>query len=149
MARCSESHSEIARKILRKLEKAAIQAHIHNEAATGSIYIRFEDARIGSVRISDHEGIERYKYKWNVRTDKKFRINKQLHGWQRDGETFRFYCTPANLNRIVEEIIDRASQVKTSEWKKEYPPKIGMQSNYETEMSRRISELRAKVRKNT
>ncbi len=42
-------------------------AYVRNEAVTtDSIYIKFEKARIGSLRISDHGGRPKYAYRWNL-----------------------------------------------------------------------------------
>ena len=31
-----------------------------------SVYIKFEDERLRSLRISDHKGKRKYPYKWNI-----------------------------------------------------------------------------------
>ena len=38
-------------------------------AETGSIYMKFPHWALGSIRIGNHPGIERYKFKWSVRID--------------------------------------------------------------------------------
>lgn len=50
-----------------------IGAEVRNESVTtDSIYVRFEDSRIGQLRIADHKGKrdrkgrEKYRYKWNL-----------------------------------------------------------------------------------
>lgn len=47
-------------------ELADVGAYGYHEALTGSRYIRFEDSRIGSIRIADHNGRPRYAYRWNL-----------------------------------------------------------------------------------
>ena len=129
-----------------KLSKEGIPAYIHSEARTGSVYIRFEDARIGSVRIADHPGIEKYRYKWNVRTDREFRQKEEEHGWKQDDNTWRLFCTPETRDQIIQAIKDRNTKIE----KGDAPPRYGYpekvcKSNYKAEMDRRLSELRAKV----
>ena len=46
-----------------------LRPYIYYKAATGSIYIKFKDKRLLSLRIGDHRGREKYKYKWNLRKD--------------------------------------------------------------------------------
>lgn len=41
----------------------------HKSTSTSSIYIKFLDERIGSIRVGDHNGIEKYRYRWNLRKD--------------------------------------------------------------------------------
>jgi len=43
----------------------------HKATSTNSIYIKFLDERIGSIRIGDHNGIGKYRYRWNLRRDLK------------------------------------------------------------------------------
>lgn len=54
--------------LIRELGSRGIRAEIWQDAGA-SVYLRFDDARLGSVRLSNHEGRERYEYRWNLRTD--------------------------------------------------------------------------------
>ncbi len=51
-------------KVLEDLKP--LGAYSYYSAATGSQYIKFEDPRLGSLRIGDHKGREKYRYKWNL-----------------------------------------------------------------------------------
>jgi len=43
---------------------------LHNAAVHGSQYVKFASHhKVGSLRISDHEGRAKYHYKWNLRAD--------------------------------------------------------------------------------
>lgn len=43
---------------------------LNNEAVTtNSIYLKFEDTKLGSIRISDHTGKSKYAYKLNIDSD--------------------------------------------------------------------------------
>lgn len=57
-----------AEKMIRELSSRGIRAEIWHDAGK-SVYLRMDDARLGSIRISDHEGREKYEYRWNMRAD--------------------------------------------------------------------------------
>ena len=119
------TNKDIGRKIVTMLLSEDIQAYIYHVATTGSVYIRFEDPRMGSIRIGGHEGRSNYSYKFNVRIDK----NKL--GWEKDRrDIWRFYCRPDQLTHLIEAIKRRAETVaswpedkyggyKTPDFKKE------------------------------
>ena len=46
-----------------------IDLNIVTVAESGSIYLEFDDFRMGKVRIGDHDERKRYGYKWQIRTD--------------------------------------------------------------------------------
>lgn len=57
---------EVASEVLAELND--LGARTYWRAATGSWYIKFADPRLGSLRIADHPGREKYRYKWNIQT---------------------------------------------------------------------------------
>lgn len=59
---------QIVQEVLIELEKW--EPYIYYEAVTGSIYIKFPHWGLGSLRVGDHSGRERYAYRWRVRLDK-------------------------------------------------------------------------------
>lgn len=60
---------EIEREIIECLSDLGIAIHVYHAYSTNSIYIKLDYGALGSIRISDHNGKERYHYKYNVRTD--------------------------------------------------------------------------------
>jgi hypothetical protein len=110
-------HIEIAKIIIDLLEMKGVPAYVHCEATTSSVYIRFADPRNASIRIGDHDGKSRYRYKWNVRTDKKFRKRGRF-GWMVDRGIWRYYTTADRIDEMVLLIAKRADLAKT--WPKEY-----------------------------
>lgn len=73
---------EVAKDVVVKLEKWG--AYIYHEATTGSIYIKFPHWGLGSIRIGDHPGKQKYRYRWRIRADvpkSYFRIFKDRHIW--------------------------------------------------------------------
>jgi len=72
-------------------------AYVFYSAATGSQYIKFADPRVGSLRVGDHKGIEKYKYKWNL----------SISGKRRDvstGKSFRKYYPADDLLEMCSDI---------------------------------------------
>lgn len=55
---------ETANKLMRELESlGALRWHT---SITNSIYIKFKDIRLGSIRISDHKGRTQYSYTYEL-----------------------------------------------------------------------------------
>ena len=55
---------ETANKLMRELESlGALRWHT---SITNSIYIKFKDIRLGSIRISDHKGRTQYNYTYEL-----------------------------------------------------------------------------------
>lgn len=55
---------ETANQLMRELE--AIGALRWHTSITNSIYIKFKDIRLGSIRISDHKGRTQYNYTYEL-----------------------------------------------------------------------------------
>lgn len=43
--------------------------YVYHRAKTGSTYLKFLEPGMGSIRVGDHEGREKYHYRYNVRLD--------------------------------------------------------------------------------
>lgn len=109
-----ENFEKLAGTLITKLSKANIGAYIYHVATTGSVYVRFNDNRIGSVRLGNHDGRNHLKYKFNVRSDSKFT------GWAKDGSHWRYWCLPSEIDLLVSVLVKRADSVKDWENKFEY-----------------------------
>ena len=83
--------SDIISEIFEKL--AEFKPYIYYSARTGSVYIKFENSGLRSLRVGDHDGKEKYRYKWNLRYD----INKSYS--ENDNGVMRHYF-PANSQGI-------------------------------------------------
>lgn len=59
----------IAKKLVQSLNDKGIKCYIYHQSKYNSVYVKFEDERMRSVRIADHKGREKYKYKFNLRAD--------------------------------------------------------------------------------
>lgn len=63
------NHEKIAKEILAKLKDKSIKGHIHCHAKSGSVYVVFENSKLGKLRIGDHSERKKYGYRWNIRID--------------------------------------------------------------------------------
>lgn len=57
----------LADVIVRVLNENGVLAVHFKKAVSGSCYVKLPG--LGSLRIADHDGIERYRYRWNIRLD--------------------------------------------------------------------------------
>jgi hypothetical protein len=87
--------AEIADELVRQLRE--LDAYVYSSAVSGaSYYVKFPDAHVGSVRISDHPGRKKYKYRWNVLVD-----DPQARFTRRHGRVLRFYYGVDRLDELV------------------------------------------------
>lgn len=98
----------IAERLIKLLAEVGIKAYIWHKANAGSVYIRFEDNRMGSIRIANHKERDRYKYKFNIRTDGK---HKKGH-WVNEDDNWRYYISDSHYKLLVPILQKRAEQVK-------------------------------------
>ena len=57
-------------KIIYQLDEAGLEPILNNNSVTTtSFYVKFEDERLRSLRVGDHPGRSKYRYKWNLRLD--------------------------------------------------------------------------------
>lgn len=71
MANNAQQIQQAAHFIIDKCERAGIAVMRYDARRTGSIYLKFDDGIIGSMRISDHPSRKRLKYKYNLVLDSK------------------------------------------------------------------------------
>jgi hypothetical protein len=99
--------SVIANKLITELKKEGIGAYIWHEATTGSVYVRFEDHRMGSVRIGNHAGRDKYQYKFNIRSDMDGKGR-----WLKPENTWRYFQPMQTWREIIPLIVKRAKDVQ-------------------------------------
>lgn len=93
-----------AKKIIKSLVERGVSCYLWHKATTGSMYIRFDNPTIGSVRLSDHEGKSHLKYKYNILIGQGGR-----KGWRKDDNQWRYYA-PVNEWKSVVEVIAKSAQ---------------------------------------
>lgn len=63
----SSSTLDIAHKVVTEL--LDLVAHIYKVADSGSVYMKFEQPGVGTLRIGTHHGMLKYRFRWNIRKD--------------------------------------------------------------------------------
>ena len=107
-------HEDVAKKIVSTLASEGIECYIWHVATTGSVYIRFADPRMCSIRIGDHDGKEKLRYKYNIRSDSGFKS-----GWVKDENIWRHYLPINRWAEITQLMKDRREQI--AGWKENSP----------------------------
>lgn len=98
----------LADVIVATLTEKGIECYVWCKATTGSAYIRFNDSRMCSIRLGDHEGKSEYKYKYNVRSDVKKSYAKK------ENDIWRLYYPVHDLQKLYTDIEERHKRSK--EW---------------------------------
>lgn len=60
-------HKALMRELIARLAAEGIKLTLYKFAASGSIYLRFEDRRMGQVRIGNHDEYAHLGYRWQIR----------------------------------------------------------------------------------
>lgn len=117
----------IANKIINELKLFDIHAYIWHVANTGSVYIRFSDNRMSSIRISNHNGRSRLKYKYNLRSDLKLSEPK----WMKDDNVWRYFLPLEKWKELIPILRQRHEQIQNLEPSKYsyFIPKYKQQQN--------------------
>ena len=107
MKKSSDESIELCEKMAKEFLSLCPGAYIRNcSVTTSSIYIKTPDGL--SLRVGDHNGKEKYKYKWNLR----WGISKSGF-WEKDNGVWRYYCSDPET--IANEINKKVQQVKDIE----------------------------------
>lgn len=72
----------IADRVIDRLRGKVI-IHRYDSFTTNSIYLKFDFGIANSLRISDHEGKQYLKYRYNILTTQKAKQIKTHHGFER------------------------------------------------------------------
>ncbi len=91
----------------------SLKPYYYCKAQSGSIYIKFADDRLRSIRIADHPGIKKYHYKWNL-----------IKGWQESNQQpqskyTRFFYSWDDYQSMVEHILNYACKIKAGDNREE------------------------------
>ena len=104
---------EIAEELCDRLAEFFI-VHKYCATSTNSIYIKLDYGVANSIRVSDHNGIEKYKYKYNIRKDIEEKYDEVDKGYYR-----KYYPFKDIGDLIMDVLIDREIK-KTTIGKDEY-----------------------------
>jgi len=78
--------------------------YVYHESSHGTIYIRFKEPLLGSIRISDHSGNQKYRYSYNIRFD-----IERSHT-TRDGGITRHYIKNTDVKKILPVLLDKKQE---------------------------------------
>lgn len=103
---------KVERLVLTRLAKLDAYRY-HRARATGSTYIKFDERfNVGSLRIADHIGIKKYKYRWNIFLSTSDADAMPLERVQEDRGTWRRYYVyngqPESLDEFFSDILESA-----------------------------------------
>lgn len=97
---------QIADELCNRLSEFFI-VHKYCATSTKSIYIKLDYGVANSIRVSDHKGIEKYKYRYNIRKD----IDEKYD--EIDGGYYRKYYPFKDIgDLILDVIVDRELKKK-------------------------------------
>lgn len=97
---------QLASRVLQDLEHLGAYVYCYAKASS-SVYIKFNDSRLRSLRIGDHPGRSRYRYKWNLRTD--VETSRDI-----DGGVNRYYYHVADIDKLIDHIDNYAKKIGAS-----------------------------------
>lgn len=121
-----DSNAEVkalADRIERRLKREGMRV-FRREAKTGSIYMWLDEGLAYHIRISDHEGPLRYKYRYNMLTC------PYLHKRRHNGDTVRFYYNPDEFYKMISAILSvRKSRLATF-GAREYRAMLNLRKNH-------------------
>lgn len=106
----------IANNLIILLKNEGIESYIWAEATTGSVYIRFNNPLMNSIRIANHEGRKAYKYKFNIRSDMCLSSGK----WKKDNEIWRYYLPIHLWKEIIPLLKEKFISIQGKEIKYNY-----------------------------
>lgn len=98
----------LAEEILFRMETVGLLPTLYHSAFTGSIYIKFLGGQefLGSLRVANHEGKEKYSYKLNLRED----IDESTV--EQDGRVLRHYWTFRDFDKMIAYLCSQALVTK-------------------------------------
>lgn len=97
---------ELFNQIIKELKKYDFVISTYHSYSTSSIYIKLDYGLANGIRIADHKGKKKYKYRYNVMND----LEKDYKTIDRGFE--RYYFTPKNIRKMVLRIVlDKQSKL--------------------------------------
>lgn len=101
------NEKQIANKIIPKLLDLGFILHRYDSYSTSSIYLKLDYGICCGIRISDHHGIVKYRYRFNLIKD--YKGNKVV----RDNGLIRFYYTFNEINKLIKDVqAERKSKIQ-------------------------------------
>lgn len=99
--------SDVTGRLLSELSDLGL--YVANQSiTTNSFYLKFADDRMGSVRVGDHKGKQKYAYRWNIWTDGIERSYKQV-----DRGINRWHYLVSDLDSFITHVRNYAAKLST------------------------------------
>ena len=98
-----------AAKLVKYLSDSGVGCYVYHKASTGSVYVRFDNPTIGSVRFSDHSGRSHLKYKYNIL------LGEVRSGWKKEENHWRYYAPVHDWKKVAEVIIKSTKYIKDND----------------------------------
>ena len=89
---------EVANKVVKKLKDKGFLISQYYAKTSKSIYLKIDYGVCGGIRISDHKGKKKYKYKFNL--IEQYKGKKQIN----DKGFVRFFYDYSNTEKLVNDI---------------------------------------------
>lgn len=113
---------EIANLIMKELKNLGIECYLWDVSKWQSVYIRFNDPRMCTIRIANHNGIKKWKVKYNLRSDMGLKDKK----WKKEKNIWRLFMPVKNWKELIPILVERYSEIQTWEGRTTYTYKYGI-----------------------
>ena len=98
---------EVFKEIVKELKKHDFIISTYHSYTTSSIYIKLDYGVANGIRIADHKGKKKYKYRYNVMNDLEADYREKDCGFE------RFYYRPKHIKKMINQIIkDKENKIE-------------------------------------
>lgn len=95
---------EVSNKLIKDLRDKGFEIHKYYAKTTKSIYLKLDYGVCCGIRISDHKGKKKYRYKFNL--IKQYNGPKQVN----DRGYLRLFYDYSNINELVNDVQDEKKE---------------------------------------
>lgn len=101
--------NKIAKQMIKELKKHGITIQYYHAITSNSIYLKLDYGMAHSVRISDHHGNNKLRYRYNVSLNSNFKKVTRVS----NKAGYRYYAPPNQVRELVKLIVrERYSRIK-------------------------------------
>lgn len=101
--------NKIAKQMIKELKKHGITIQYYHAITSNSIYLKLDYGMAHSVRISDHHGNNKLRYRYNVSLNSNFKKVTRVP----NKAGYRYYAPPDRIGELVKLIVrERYSRMK-------------------------------------
>ncbi len=92
--------------VIQALERASLKPYVSVVAISGSCYVKFKEPLLRSLRIGDHNGRKKYRYKWNLRHD------CEQQRTEKDGNVVRYHFPASQVKNMVQHMTNYLAKIQ-------------------------------------